>query len=388
MKTTYEMRQTHEGAELVMSEKSAGTVVSLYGARGKVTINTVIIHSSEALRRERTFTSIRLAFTPLVNNDDSHGWEDCAYRGVVRVPDTSMGVRHQVEQVLVPCRAVYVSALDFTDMSDGGAPLGRRLVRATLRRFEALLEHSRRSIRNGFAAPVRDRAIRYTHQAYGQSTAYTATILGTLQWPFLLEGSDCGRECLDTVDYTTARNPPHFLELVEDNEMDVEPLVRDAQPGGRVLRNIRHQADMLLRHQADMLLRQQQQAQRDAEHAAGTARAVELMRSVCGEAATEQFAKDNCIILEHDGYEFTLRPDGMMRCRDPNGKEARLCIHTRGLCCHPLDEIIIAYLNIRHRFGDFMRTANVFGRNPGFRMPAPSERSRPVRPNNGPRARR
>jgi hypothetical protein len=377
MKTTYEVRDTHAGAELVMSERSADTVVSLYGARGKVKISTVIIHSGAGLRLQHPFTLIRLGYTPLVNHDDRHGWEDCAYHGVVRVPDTSMGVRRQVEQVLASHPALYVYLQDFTDMSEGGSALGRRVVRTVLRRVESLIEHSRRSIRNGFAAQVRDRAIRHTHEAYGQSTARIATILGTLQWPLLLEGSNCGTECLDTIVYTTAHNPPRFLELVDDDEMDVEPLNRDESMGGRFLRNFRHRADMLER--------QQLRAHREAEHAAGTARAVELMRSVCGEAMAEQFTTHNRIILEHDGYELTLSPDRMIPCRDPNGKKARLCIHTRGFCCHPIDEIIIAYLNIRHRFGDFMRTANLFGRERGFQMPPPGEGSRLLRPNRGPR---
>ncbi|MHC4590028.1 MAG: hypothetical protein ACYTAQ_12035 [Planctomycetota bacterium] len=378
MRTTYDRHLTHAGAELVISESSAETVVSLYGARGNLKVSTVIIHSGAGLRLQRAFTLIRLGYTPLVNHDDRHGWEDCAYLGVVRVPDTSTGVRRQVEQVLVPYRPVYVSTMDFTDMSEGGATLGRRVVRSMLRRFEALLEHSRRSIRDGFAGPVRDRAIRHTHLAYGQSTARSATILGTLQWPLLLEGSNCGQECLDTIAYTTTHNPPQFLELVDDEEMDVEPLDRDEPLGGRLLRNVRHRADMLER--------QQHRAQRENEHAAGTARAVELMRNVCGEAAADQFTRDNYIILEHDGYEFTLSPDRMIPCRDPNGKKARLCIHTCGFCCHPVDEIIIAYLNIRHRFGDFMHTANVLGRDRGFQMPPPGERPRLVQTNRGPRA--
>ncbi|MHC5005877.1 MAG: hypothetical protein ACYTGF_00790 [Planctomycetota bacterium] len=378
MKTTYNIRRIHEDDELVMSEKSADTVVSLYGARGKVSIKTVIIHRSEVFLRERPFTSIRLAFTPLVNNDDRYGWDDCAYRGVVGIPDTSAGIRRRIEQVMVPYPAVFVSAVAFTDMSDGGVPLGRRVVRAVLRRFEALLELSRRSIRAGFADHVRDRAIAFTHRAYGQTTAHTATLLGTLHWRLLLEGSECGTECLDTVEYTTVHNPPQYLELADENEMEVEPLRRDVQPGGRVLRH--------LRHQADMLAWQQQKAQRDAEYTTAKARAVELMRDVCGEAPTEQFVKYNCIILEHEGYVFTLRPDGMTPCRDPHGNEARLCVHTRGFCCHPVDEIIIAYLNIRHRFREFMRTANVFARDPGFRMPPLRERPRLVRTNRGPRA--
>ncbi|MHC4217105.1 MAG: hypothetical protein ACYSU7_01485 [Planctomycetota bacterium] len=381
MKTTYNIRRIQEDGELLMSEKSADTVVSLYGARGKVSINTVIIHRSEALLRERPFTSIRLAFAPMVNNDDSDGWEDCAYRGVVRVPDSSTGVRRQIEQVLRPYRGIYVSVVDLTDMTEGGAPLGRRVVRAMLRRFEALLEYSRRSIRDGFADHVRDLAIRYTHRAFGETTAHSATMLGTLHWRLLLEGSECGAECLDTVEYTTAHNPPQFLELVDDGEMNVESLVREAETGGAVLREIRHQADMLIR--------QQQQAQRDAEQAqrvaeraasdaASRARAIELMRSVCGDEVTEQFARNNRIVLEHEGYTFTLSPDGMIPCRDPDGKKALLCIHTRGFCCHAIDEIIIAYLNIRHSFEDYMGTANVFRADPGFRKPSPAKKSRPL----------
>jgi hypothetical protein len=376
MNTTYDRRQTHAGAELVMSEMSAGTVVSLYGARGRITVNTVIIHSRDALQRRCAFTSIRLAHRPLVNNDDSHGWENCAYRGVVRVPDTSMGCIRQVEQVLVPHPTVYVSVLDLTDMSEGGASLGRRVVRSMLRRFEALLEHSRRSIRDGFADPVRDRAIRHTHQAYGRSTAHSAVMLGTLNWPFLLEGSECGAECLDTIAYTTAHNPPQFMELVEEDEMDVEPMAGDARPEGQVRRD--------MGHRAVMLRRQQQRALRRAERAAGAARAVELMRSVCGEAMTDQFTRENHITLEHEGYEFRLSPDRMIPCRDPNGRTASLCIHTRGFCCHPIDEIIIAYLNIRHRFGDFMHTANLFDRDRDFQMPPPGKRPRLLRPNRGP----
>jgi hypothetical protein len=361
MKTSYGMRLTHEGTELVMSEKIADTIVAIHGVRGKVTINTFIIHRSEVFQLERPFTTIRLAFTPLINNDDSPGWDDCAYRGVVRMHDMSTGVKQPVEQVLVPHGAVYVSVLDFTDMSNGGAPLGRRVVRAMLRWFEALLEHSRRSVRHGFSNRVRDRAIQFTHQLYGQATAETATLLGTLHWPLLLEGSDCGTECLDTIGTTTELNPARYLELADANDMDVEPLVGNARSGHEVRRDVRHELDILLR--------EQQRAQRDAEYAAGRQRAVELMRSICGADLADQFATTNCLVLEHEGYEFTFRPDGMIQCRDPNGKQASLCIHTRGFCCHPVDEIIIAYLNIRNRFRDFMRIANVYRRDRAFRMP-------------------
>jgi hypothetical protein len=377
LKTTYDAKHVVAINGPVMSEASAETVVSFYGARGKIRITTITFHAGARNRLLRPRTLIRYAYTPLVNRDSHYGWKDCAYGGMIRVPDFLMGVRRQVEQELRPHPAVHGYLQEMTDMSDGGALLGRRVVRTMLRRVESLIEHNRRAIRNGFGPHIRDRAIRHTHETYRQSTARSATILGTLQWPLLLKWSGCSSECLDTIGYTTAHTPAQFLDLDDDHEMDVEPLLDDSHRMRRFRRGIWHGADMLGW--------QQLCAEREAYHVASTARAVELMRSVCCEAAAEQFNRNNQVTLAHEGYEFVLSPDRMILCRDPNGKWARLCIHTRGFCCHPVDEIIIAYLNIRYRFDEFMRTANVFQCDPEFRMPVPKVPPRLVRPNCWPR---
>ena len=82
----------------------------------------------------------------------------------------------------------------------------------------------------------------------------------------------------------------------------------------------------------------------------------------------KMFGDSGFINFTHNNYDFTLTPGQWILCRDPDGFRASLCIHTMGLSCDPIDEIVIAYLHIVNEFDGFMKKSIVHNAEKGFRI--------------------
>ena len=56
-----------------------------------------------------------------------------------------------------------------------------------------------------------------------------------------------------------------------------------------------------------------------------------------------------------------VAPGKFVKATDPKGTTVELCIHTVAFSCNPTDELILAYLHIKHQFEWYLNVANVFG---------------------------
>lgn len=122
-------------------------------------------------------------------------------------------------------------------------------------------------------------------------------------------------------------------------------------------RRIGSDFDIALHHIADNGHRDAIAKANSKNYELGKEKAIMLMRDVCGEGRARSFEHQGFLAIEKNGYHFVLKPNSWIKCTDPNGKKADLCIHTANFSCHPYDEVIIAYLNINNRFTEFMNMA-------------------------------
>ena len=97
-----------------------------------------------------------------------------------------------------------------------------------------------------------------------------------------------------------------------------------------------------------------------------TAKATMLLQNVCGSEKFEEFSKCGHITAEKNGFQFVLAPGKFVDCKDSTGRKARLCIHTAALSCHPIDEVIAAWLEIKYNLKEFMETAIFHNADVGF----------------------
>jgi hypothetical protein len=70
--------------------------------------------------------------------------------------------------------------------------------------------------------------------------------------------------------------------------------------------------------------------------------------------------------VKQEGYTFEIPANAFIRCIDPNGKRADLCIHSKSFSCNPIDEVILAYLHIKHKLAAYMAEAIAHGAQKGF----------------------
>jgi len=110
----------------------------------------------------------------------------------------------------------------------------------------------------------------------------------------------------------------------------------------------------------------QAQLQRDRDMAEANGKARSLLQSICGEELAREFDAKGFITIEQEGYKFEIPANAFVRCTDPNGKRADLCIHTVSFQVNPVDEICIAYLHIRHKLAAYMKEAIPHGAEKGF----------------------
>ncbi|MHA2279693.1 MAG: hypothetical protein ACXAC5_02200 [Promethearchaeota archaeon] len=225
-----------------------------------------------------------------------------------------------------------------SDLADGGVPAGRTVTGAVLRRFESIVETVRQHIRNHLSRDpgVRNLALATMQDRYGAiSERNILGFLGAIDWRLMLAKAGCDHDQLNVIEYASGHNPPRFLSIV-DEPTDEIPLIRWApltRFNGSTIANIK---------------------------------ATALLRNVCGDRLGDEFESCGCITVEEQGYRFVIRPGEFVACTDPNGKTARLCIHTIGFACNPIDEVVIAFLHIKHKLAAYMREAIFHGAESGF----------------------
>jgi hypothetical protein len=281
-------------------------------------------------------TAITFGIQDLKQVDVKPGQSHCAtIDGVFNVARGSGSDRQQFQQQLSIPR-IYGQLLDYSDLHNGGVPAGRVTTQSVLRRVESIIETIRQSIRRNLGCEVKEQTLARLHDRFGKITKQTIRqLLGEINWRFLLDKSGGDDDFFNVVNYAMAHNPPQFHSILHCDDTDI-PLIQSSPLG------------------------------RFDKSTIANLKATALLKNVCGEKLGEEFDKTGRITVKEHGYIFVIEPGQFVRCTDPNGKSARLCIHTSGFQVNPIDEVVIAYLHLRHKFDDYMKLAIVHGAESGF----------------------
>ena len=324
MKTSYNISGSVD-TEII----TAKTVTSIFGRRCSFEVTSYTV---SPIGMTDKYISMLMRSYP-DDKADSGIIFDAAINGTLRIPDGFGGNARYVEQKL-STPSLSSAILGFSNIKDGGVEAARNISSSFLRRTEAFVELIRRGIRDGFAKSFFDKAAKSIENSYIKYTnEFLTTWLGSLHWPLFFNKSDCGEECLKVVDYTLKNNSPTSVSISDPNMtvMDLSESVKGFD--------------------------------------LSTAKASALLRNVCGDEIADEFFDTGAITVISNGYTFNVKPKSFVSVVDPNGKAANLCIHTVSLSCHAVDELTIAYLNIKHKFKDYFKTAIRQRSDPDFLWP-------------------
>lgn len=329
------MRLTYE---LTLSESQATIItvkvqLPLFGRWTELVVTSYCLHEPHGVQT----TAINFNFYPIPNSEVRGSSFDAVQDGKLALARGNAGNRQVFEQELFVPKIVG-ALLDYSDLNDGGVPAGRIVTDSILRRVESLVETVRQRLLSSLSSDpeVRMLALDRLDDRYGKPTADAiSTFLGHIDWRLMLAKSGCDADQLNVVEFAMANNPPRFHSIREEPSRDI-PLIAFARLGHFDSSTI-----------ADL-------------------KATALVKNVCGEELFAEFESRGRITVCEQGYTFVIRPGEFVDTTDPNGKTARLCIHTRSFACNPIDEIVIAFLHIRHKLSAYMAEAIVHGAEPGF----------------------
>jgi len=277
---------------------------------------------------------------------------DIAYNGFLRFPEEDDRGKRIVEQ-RVDLKGIVTEVHPFTSFREATEREAREVCQRLFQKFEAVAEFVRRQIVNSFAPPFRSRGTAALDARFGRTSQETSRLLSTLHWPLLLSDVRAPDVFRNVIDYVMTHNHPRYFPLADGNPEALE--LRGNEYG-----------DV-----ADVV--QTVHAMREAEtkavqFAQANAKAAALLRMVCGQEHHDYFMSKGCIDLEQNGWKFRLKPGAFVDCTDPRGRKGRLCIHTVALSCNPIDEIVLAFLHIRHKFEEYLAVAIVHGCEEGFSL--------------------
>jgi hypothetical protein len=277
---------------------------------------------------------------------------DIAYNGILRFPEQDDRGRRMVEQ-RVELKGVVTEVQPFARFRNAAEGEARVVCQQFFLKFEAIAEFVRRQIVESFAPAFRARGPAALDARYGPAARETARLLSTLNWPLLLAEVQAPNVFRDVIDYVMTHNHPRYFPVAEGNP-EAAPLAgNDYGDVGDLVQTVHAQRAA---------------AARAAKQAEANAKASALLRMVCGQEHYDHFQAKGCVVVEKDGWTFRLKPGAFVDCLDPQGRKGRLCIHTVALSCNPIDEIVLAYLHIRHKFDEYMATAIVHGCERGFSL--------------------
>lgn len=333
--------------------------VSLYGRWCDLTITAYCLGENPL---DATAVACSYGIRPLDHRELLCSAFDGVQNGMLRLSRGTGGNRQEFDQK-IDFPTLTGTFFDKQTVADGGVPVARNLIRGILRGTESMVETIRQTIRCSFPANIRDFALQQLDDKYGAITVRTLrSLLGEIHWRLMLSKSGCDEQQLGCIEYMAGHNPPRFYDVNFNGESDI-PLV--GEKPGDVVAGMR---DFVRLAQAERRRAEQRQAQseRDKDMAEANGKARSLLESICGIKLAREFDKRGYITIEQDGYRFEIPANAFIRCTDPSGKRADLCIHSQGLQVNPIDEIIVAYLHIRHKLAAYMREAIPHGADRGF----------------------
>lgn len=224
--------------------------------------------------------------------------------------------------------------LNLSELAGGEVAAGRTVAKALLDVSESLFEYIRLSILNNIGNGIKGQFASEIKRNFGKSTSQTIkSMLSQINWPALLNGSGATEQCTMVVCGSLVNNAPRQFPFDFTGVTGIKELPPPLKYDCKSL--------------ADM-------------------KATMLLKLVCGEKLYNMFVEHGYIEFHNNGYWFKMYPGKWIQCTDPNGRSAELCIHTANFNTNWIDELPIAYLNIRDDMFAFLRLANVFNAQQGF----------------------
>lgn len=329
MNIVYDISLTEERVTVI----TAKCQLALYGRWVEFNVTSYMLHENA----DRIHTAVTFGLRNLKNSDLRESSLTGCNDGVLRLSRGTGANRQSFDQV-ISAPTIIGQLLDYSELTNGGVPAGRTVTGSILRRIESIVETIRQAILSNMSTDqsVRQLTLQTLHERYGQTTDDTLrTFLGQIDWRLMLAKSGCDDDAFNVIEYAMGHNPPRFHSILEAPSTEI-PLIRHA-PINRFDRTT-----------------------------IANIKATALLGNVCGVENGLEFENTGQITVREQGYKFIIKPGEFVYCTDPNGKTARLCIHTMGFQCNPIDEIIIAYLHIKHKLAAYMKEAIAHGAQSGF----------------------
>lgn len=334
MNIVYDISLTEERVTVIIAKCQ----LALYGRWVEFNVTSYMLHENT----DRVHTAITFGLCNLKNVDIRESTFDGVADGILKL-SRGTGANHQSFDQVISAPTIIGQLLDYSELNNGGVPAGRTVTGSILRRIESIIETIRQKILKDMSTDedVRQLTLQTLHERYGKITEKTLqTFLGQIDWRLMLAKAGCDDDALNVVEYAMGHNPPSFHSILEAPSTEI-PLIRHA-PINRFDRTT-----------------------------IANIKATALLGSVCGAANALEFENVGQITVHEQGYKFVIKPGEFVHTTDPNGKTARLCIHTISFACNPIDELIIAYLHIRHKLVPYMKEAIAHGAEKGFqKIPA------------------
>jgi len=324
--------------------------ISIFGRWCDLTITAYCLGENPI---DATAVAMSYGIRPLANNELLCSSLDGVPDGMLRLARGDNGNRQEFDQK-IEFPLITGEFFDKQTVADGGVPVARDLIRGVLRGTESMIETIRQSIRCSFPDNIRDIAIARLERRYGKITTETLNaFLGEVHWRLMLAKSGCDEQQLGCIEFMAGENPPRFYDVNFDGDTDIALVGERAGDVVKGMKEFVRVAQAARRRETQ----RQAQLQRDKDMAQANDKAMSLLQQICGKKLAREFDTFGYITVKQNGYKFEIPANAFIRCTDPNDNTADLCIHTRSFQCNPIDEIILAYLHIRHKLADYMRVA-------------------------------
>jgi len=297
--------------------------ITSYSTRGGTAINFSCKPLIEELRAKNTFDATTKTRSLRIDRDTNRGRQQLSQR--------------------ITFQEIKGIILHWSELNDGGVDAGRVLANAILQKTASIVETIRQGIRRNISGEVRDQFLCEVHRRYGRITkGVIEQFLSKINWSMMLRGGNCDEDTLNvlqaSVDGRNADGVESYHSITYGGDTGIATIVES-----EFIFNRRDLSDL---------------------------KATALLRNVCGDILGDEFDKTGSITICVNDYTFKIRPGDFVDCYDPNGKSARLCIHTLGFSCNAIDECVFAYLNIKNKFDEYMSTAIYHGTQKGFMRPS------------------
>lgn len=222
-------------------------------------------------------------------------------------------------------------------------------------KLESVFEHCRGFVSKGISDFAKERAYNRLDDTIGYTRKYINEFVQNVNWAMLFNWTDCGEDMAVAIDAAVRNTTLRLNDFAQQNHA-FESFVPYAEPYDNA-----HINELFAeRRAAEMAEWEREQAERNANREKANQTAISMMYDFLGESFGKQFEAKGYVELTQNGYHFTVAPSANIRVADPKGNRAGLCIHTINFSCNPIDEIVIAVLNIQNRFYEFMAKANYF----------------------------